>query len=145
MGNDQKFAHSAQLLKPTISKFCHSSYVVITLHNSKILLSLQCFPTPQFQTFTNLLIGVFQVSNSTQFFMRQVEGMRQLYLLLLVILLCYNVFCFGYQCQQEGFSNSQFSLEVSISLQKHHPFLQTIQGPPFRQFTPNILVFHAPT
>ena len=31
----------------------------ITLHNSKILLSLHCFLTPQFQTFTNLLIGIF--------------------------------------------------------------------------------------
>ena len=49
-----------------ISKFCHSSYmVIITLYNSKILLSLHCFFTPQLQTFTNLLIGIFGVRNPT--------------------------------------------------------------------------------
>ena len=63
-------AHPAYLMNPTISKFCYSSYmVIITLYNSKILLSLHCFLTPQFQTFTNLLIGIFGVSNLT-FFLR---------------------------------------------------------------------------
>ena len=33
-------AHSAQLLKSTISKFWHSFFMVITLHNLKVLLSL---------------------------------------------------------------------------------------------------------
>ena len=62
---------SAQLLNPTISKFCYSSYmVIITLYNSKILLSLHYFLTPQFQTFTNLLIGIFGVSNPTFFLLR---------------------------------------------------------------------------
>ena len=42
--------------------------VIITLHNSKILLSLHYFLTPQFQTFTNLLIGIFGVSNPFFFF-----------------------------------------------------------------------------
>ena len=42
--------------------------VIITLYNSKILLSLHYFLTPQFQTFTNLLIGIFGVSNLTFFF-----------------------------------------------------------------------------
>ena len=37
--------------------------VIITLYNSTILLSLHYFLTPQFQTFTNLLIGIFGVSN----------------------------------------------------------------------------------
>ena len=56
------------LLNPTISKFCYSSYIVIiTLYNSKILLSLHYFLTPQFQTFTNLLIWIFGVSNLTLF------------------------------------------------------------------------------
>ena len=41
--------------------------VIITLYNSKILLSLHYFLTPQFQTFTNLLIGIFGVSNLTFF------------------------------------------------------------------------------
>ena len=77
MGNDQKpmcssciahlCAHPA--LNPTISKFYHSSYmVIITLYNSKILLSLHYFLTPEFQIFTNLLIGFFGVSNPTYFF-----------------------------------------------------------------------------
>ena len=53
-------AHPTQLLNPTISKFRHSSYmVIITLYSSKILLPLHCFLTLQFQTFTNLLIGIF--------------------------------------------------------------------------------------
>ena len=43
--------------------------VIITLYNSKILLSLHYFLTPQSQTFTNLLIRIFGVSNPT-FFMR---------------------------------------------------------------------------
>ena len=41
--------------------------VIITLYNSKLLLSLHYFLTPQFQTFTNLLIGICGVSNSTFF------------------------------------------------------------------------------
>ena len=58
------------LLNPTISKFCYSSYMVITtLYNSKLLLSLHYFLTPQFQTFTNLLIRIFEVSNPTAFFL----------------------------------------------------------------------------
>ena len=39
--------------------------VIITLYNSKILLSLHYFLTPQFQTFTNLLFRIFGVSNPT--------------------------------------------------------------------------------
>ena len=36
-------AHPTQLMNPTISKFCHSSYMAITLHNLKILLSRLLF------------------------------------------------------------------------------------------------------
>ena len=61
-------AHPAYLMNPTISKFCYSSYmVIITLYNSKIVLSLHYFLTLQFQTFTSLLIGIFRVSNPTFF------------------------------------------------------------------------------
>ena len=42
--------------------------VIVTLYNSKILPSLHYFLTPQFQTFTNLAIGIFGVSNPTVFF-----------------------------------------------------------------------------
>ena len=41
--------------------------VIITLYNLKILLSRHYFLIPQFQTFTNLLIGIFGVSNPTFF------------------------------------------------------------------------------
>ena len=62
-------AHPAQFLNPIIPKFCYSSYmVIISLYNSKILLSLHYFLTPQFQTFTNLLTGIFGVRNPTYFF-----------------------------------------------------------------------------
>ena len=44
--------------------------VIITLYNSKILLSLHYFLTPQFQTFNNLSIGIFGVSNPLLFFSR---------------------------------------------------------------------------
>ena len=39
-------AHPAWLLNPTISKFWHSSYMVKTLHNLKILLSLLLLSHP---------------------------------------------------------------------------------------------------
>ena len=53
---------------PQFQKFCYSSLmVIITLYNSKILLSLHCFLTSQFQTFIDLLIGIFGASNSTFF------------------------------------------------------------------------------
>ena len=51
-------AHPAWLLNPTIPKFWHSSYMVVTLHNLKILVSLLLFLTSQFQTFTNPLIWI---------------------------------------------------------------------------------------
>ena len=41
--------------------------VIITICNYKILLCLHYFLTPQFQTFTNLPIGIFGVSNPTVF------------------------------------------------------------------------------
>ena len=92
-------ADPAQLLNLRIPKFCHSFYMVITISNSKILLSLHCFLTRQFQAFTtNLLIVIFGVRNPTYFFWRQVETMCQLYLLLLAILLtvlqCYLIWIF---------------------------------------------------
>ena len=50
-------------------QFLNSScIVIITLYNSKIMLSLHYFLTPQFQTFTNLLIGIFGVSNPTYYY-----------------------------------------------------------------------------
>ena len=41
--------------------------VIIALYNSEILLSLHCFLTPQFQTFTYMIIGIFGVKNTTFF------------------------------------------------------------------------------
>ena len=55
-------AHPAWLLNPTISKFWHSSYMVITLYNLKILLSMLLLSHPTISNFyqpTNLnLLGV---------------------------------------------------------------------------------------
>ena len=44
--------------------------LIIRLYNSKILLFLQYILTPQFQTFTNLPIGIFGFSNPTYFLKR---------------------------------------------------------------------------
>ena len=44
-------AHPAWLLNPTISKFWHSFYMVITLHNLKILLSLPLLSYPKISNF----------------------------------------------------------------------------------------------
>ena len=44
-------AHPAWLLNPTISKFWHSSYMVITFHNLKILLSLLLLSHPTISNF----------------------------------------------------------------------------------------------
>ena len=66
-------AHPAWILNPTISKSCHSCYLVITFHNSKILLSLHFFLIRQFQTFTNLLIGMFGVVIHLLFFFFEIS------------------------------------------------------------------------
>ena len=44
-------AHPAWLLNPTISKFWHSSYMVVTLHNLKILLSFLLLFHPTISNF----------------------------------------------------------------------------------------------
>ena len=55
--------HPAQLLNPTISKFCHFSYMVITLCNLNILLSLLLLSHPTISNLTNPPIGFFSFSN----------------------------------------------------------------------------------
>ena len=47
-------AHPSWLLKPTISKFWHSSYMVVTLRNLKILLYLLLLSHPTFSNFYQL-------------------------------------------------------------------------------------------
>ena len=136
-------AHPAQLLNSTSSKFCYSSYMFITLRNSKILQSL-------------LLISLSTISNFYQsanwtylglviplkFFRRQVEVMCQLQLLLLVLLLC--------QCHTMLFAldiclNKRL-LQLTVCFGASNPLknitpsflpypllnLQTIQSPSFR-------------
>ena len=46
-------------MNPTISKFCHSSYMVITLHNQKYCNPSYYFPTWQCQNFIKTPIGIF--------------------------------------------------------------------------------------
>ena len=90
-------AHPAQLLNPTISKFCCSFYVVIiTLYNSKILLFLHYFLTQQYQTFTNLLIGTFGVSNLTFFwtFLRNYVSIKVSIISNNTVLQCYLLWIF---------------------------------------------------
>ena len=53
VGNNQDTTHPAWLLNPTISKFCHPSYIVITPHNFEILLSL--LRLSHFKNFKNLI------------------------------------------------------------------------------------------
>ena len=116
-------AHLAQLLNPTFSKFCYSSYmVIITLYNSKILLSLHYFLTPEFQIFTNLLIGFFGVSNPTYFF----EFGRN-YVPIIVniisnnsVLQCYLLWIF---VSIEGSSNCQCALGSQPPTSKTSPLL----------------------
>ena len=70
IGNDQKpMCRSCIAIEPHNFKILlFLQYGVIsTLYNSKMLLSLHYFLTPQFQTFNNLLIGIFWVSNPTFF------------------------------------------------------------------------------
>ena len=47
-------AHPEWLLKPTISKFCHSSYMIVTLQNLKILLFLLLLSHPTISKFYEL-------------------------------------------------------------------------------------------
>ena len=129
------------LLNPTISKFSYSSYVVvITLYNSKILLSLHYFLTPQFQTFINLLIVFFGVSNPT-FVLRFLRNyvsiivniitnntVSQCYLLWIFVsirTLLQLIVCLGV-------SPSQLK-NITPSFAKSP--LKTIQAPFFRRFT----------
>ena len=53
---------------PPFQNFAIPPIWLSSVYNSKILPSLHYFLTPQFQTFNNLVIGIFGVSNSTFFF-----------------------------------------------------------------------------
>ena len=58
--------HPAWLLNPTISKFWHSSYMVITLYNLKILLSVLLFSHPTISNFYQpASLNLLGVSNPT--------------------------------------------------------------------------------
>ena len=54
---------------PPFQNFAIPPIWLSSVYNSKILPSLHYFLTPQFQTFTKLLIGIFGVSNPTFFFL----------------------------------------------------------------------------
>ena len=93
MENDQKPRWSSYIqhsyCRSSISKFCHSPYMVITLQFSKILLFLLLLSHPTISKFYQLATWNFfgLVIQLIFFFWRQVETMCQLQLLLLVILL----------------------------------------------------------
>ena len=125
----------------------------ITLHNSKILLSLHCFLTPQFQTFTNLLIGIFGISNPTKIFLEMDRNNASIIVTMIsniTVLQCYLLWIF---VSIRRLLKLIVCTVVSTPPSETSPLLflpsllwnlQTIQSPFFRQFTPNILVFHAP-
>ena len=59
-------AHPAWLLNPTISKFWNSSYMVITLHDLKVLLSLLLLSHPAISNFYQPVnLDFWGVSNPT--------------------------------------------------------------------------------
>ena len=118
--------------------------VIITLYNSKILLSLHYFLTPQFQTFTNLLIGIFGVSNLTFFlrFLRNYVSIIVNIISNITVLQCYLLWifvsirrllqlivCIGVKPPPS--SKTEPLLLPSPLLNLH-----TIQTPLFRRFTP---------
>ena len=99
--------------------------VISTLYNSKMLLSLHYFITPQFQTFTNLLIGIFWVSNPTFFlfafcFFEIFEK----------LILCYNVICFLYLCHKNTPSSTHTHIHTHTHLKNITPsFISFCQAP----------------
>ena len=137
-------------IEPHNFKICYSSYmVIITLYNSKILLSLHYFLTPQFQTFTNLLIGIFGVSNLTFFLFFLLLRFLRNYVSIIVniisnntVLQCYLLWIFVsirrllqlIVCI--GVSTPPHLKNMTPSFAKPHLNLQTIQQPLFRRFTP---------
>ena len=74
--------HPAQLLNPTISKFWHSSYRIITLHNLQILLSLLLLSHPTISNF-------YQPTNWN------ILGGQQSHLII-TVLVQHNYICLGY-------------------------------------------------
>ena len=138
-------------IEPHNFEICYSSYmVIITLYNSKILLSLHYFLTPQFQTFTNLLIGILEVNNPTFFFFFEI-GRNYVSIL---VLQCYLLWIFVWIRRLLQLNPSPPPPQP----QKHYPFffsffpspllnLQTIQAP-FWQFNPSPILkkrfFRAP-
>ena len=131
--------------------------VIITLYNSKVLLSLHYFLTPQFQTFTNLLNGIFGVSNPTYFYE---IGRNYVFIIVNIIsnytvLQCYLLWIFV------SIRLLQLIVCIGISTPSHlkniipsfffffaKPSLRSANypSPLFRRFTPlqKKLFFHAP-
>ena len=141
-------AHPAQLLNPTISKFCYSFYMVlITLYNSKILLSLHYFLTPKFQTFTNLLIGIFGVSNPTFFFFfRFLRSYVSIIVNIISNNTVLNVICFVYFVNKKAPPTHSAHLGLnptpSPQPQKHNPFFSQVKSANYR--SPSFQAIHQP-
>ena len=93
-------ARSAWLLKPTISKFCHSSYMVITLQNLKILQSLLLLSHPTISKFYQLARWIFWgVSNPSWFFLEISRNYASIIITIIsniTVIVSHNVTCFGY-------------------------------------------------
>ena len=117
MGNDQKpTCSSCIVIEPlTISKFCHSSYMVITLHNLKILLPMLWVSHPtvpkSYQPSTWNFFGLILSLNS---FFRNCVSI----IITITVLVSHNVICFGYFMSINYDFNKKAPLIVS-----HHPSL----------------------
>ena len=98
--NDQKPTHPAWLSNPTISKFCHPSYMVIIPHNFKILLSLLWLS--HFQNFKILLLlqmEFFWIGNPTYICLE--KGINYVSIIITIVsniavLVSHSVIFFGY-------------------------------------------------
>ena len=112
-------ARPAWLLKPTISKFCHSSYMVITLQNLKILRSLLLLSHTTISKFYQLARWIFWgVSNPSWFFWEISRNYASIIITIIsniTVLVSLYVTCFGYFMPMSNGVNRKAPTIVSLT------------------------------
>ena len=92
--------HPAQLLKPTVSKFSHSFYMVITLQNLKLLISLLFLSHSTISKFYQLAIwNLFALVIKINFFLEIIRNYASIIITMInniSVLVPHSVICFGY-------------------------------------------------
>ena len=135
MGNDQKLrCSSCIVIEPHKFKICHSFYMVITLHNLKIQLSLLLLSHPTTSKFyqpTNW--NFFWVSSPTCFVFLEI-GRNYVPVIIAIIsnitlLVSHNVICFGYY------------MPMSHGMIKKAPPTVSHTPPPYQVFTNIVCCF----